>query len=87
MKAKVFLRIGQMRSGKLKIVGGSRPCYDALLGTAHLGTVPVLPTLAFAVEIEFPDALLRQAEQVAAKINIEKKDAVVCGTVLSAKAK
>lgn len=83
MKTKIYIRIGQNKNGKLKVVGGSRPSYDTLLGPPHLGVTSVLPTVAFAVEIEFPDVLLKQAEQVAAKINLDKKNAVVCGTVVA----
>lgn len=72
MKTKIYIRIGQNKNGKLKVVGGSRPSYDTLLGPPHLGVTSVLPTVA-----------LKQAEQVAAKINLDKKNAVVCGTVVA----
>lgn len=84
MKTKIYVRIGKNKNGRLSVVGGSRPSYDSLKSPPHNGTVSVLPTLAFAVELDFPEALLTQAEQVAAKINLEKKNVTVCGTVLAA---
>lgn len=81
MKTKIYIRIGQHKNGRLSASASTKPNYDPLRGTKSYGNAKALPTLAFAVEFEFPDALLKQAEQVAAKINLEKKDAVVCGKI------
>lgn len=88
MKAKIYLRIGLKRKGGFAAAATtSRPNYDALRGTPVYGVTPILPTLAFAVEFEIPETLLRQAEQVAVKINLEGKQVSIGGAIAVPKTK
>lgn len=79
MKTKIYLRIAKNKKGGVATSATTRPTYDPLHSQQY--GKPTFPTVAFAVEFDIPDALFKQAEEVVAKINLEKKNGVVCGKI------
>lgn len=79
MKTKVFLRVAKGSRGVVWHAS-SKPNYLAIEeGNGYAKYA--LPTLAFAVEFDIPEALLNQASEVAAKINLEKKGVTIAGSI------
>lgn len=81
MKTKIHLRIAKNKKGGLAVSATTRPSYEPL-HTQNYGKA-AFPTVAFAVEFDIPDALFKQADEVVAKINLEKKNGVVCGKIMA----
>lgn len=67
-RVKVYVRIAPNRGGRdpYKIEASAAPNYAPLRSAAGR----VLPTAAFAVALEIPDAAFRRAEQVLAEIEL-----------------
>jgi hypothetical protein len=84
MKTKVYLRIAKGSKGS-RVSASPKPCYEPIRNAKSYtsDSDKALPTVAFALELDIPDDLFKQAEQVAAQINLTKKGATVCGTVIS----
>lgn len=83
MKTKIYLRIAQRSRGTFSVSASAKPNYDSLQGNPQrYGRTKALPTLAFGLEIEFPDSLIKQAEQIAAKVNLDSDQAKIFATVL-----
>ncbi len=83
-RVKVFMRIAK--------TGATRgPGYRVAAHTDHARDWPLssgaginerkLPTLAFALILDVPDAAFEQAEQVIAEIRIPEKDLEICAEV------
>lgn len=68
MKAKLYVRAARGRRG-VKVAADNSVRHTALTEVQDRHEV-ALPTVAFAVEVEIPDAMFRQAEQVAARVEL-----------------
>lgn len=79
MKTKIYLRIAKNKKSGIAVSATTRPSHEPL----HAQTYgkAAFPTVAFAVEFDIPDELFKQAEEVVAKINLRKKNGVVCGKI------
>jgi hypothetical protein len=79
VKAKVYMRVGQKSlGGKPSVSGTAKP------NLAPLSDVNgVIPTVAFAVELDIPDALFKQAENVIATIKVDAEKATIAASVPS----
>lgn len=77
MKVKVYMRVAKDRRGRTKVVATSRPSPAPL----HNSDGP-LPTVAFGVELDLPDVMFRQAEQVIATLTIPESEAEIAMEVL-----
>lgn len=83
MKTKIYLRVA--RGGKrshCKVDASSRPNYKPLGLNNYKGEV-FYPTVSFAINIEIPDELFRQAEQEIANIIVGSKKAVINTEILT----
>lgn len=77
MKVKACIRVGRDRQGRHRLVATSKPSHLPL--TKSDGTE--LPTVAFAVEFDVPDAMFRQAEQAIATLVIPESQATIAAEV------
>lgn len=80
MKTKIYMRIAKHPTGRkatYKVHAGTEPDQRPLIGPS----AQVLPTVAFAVEFEIPDAAFRGAEQVIAQINIPESELEIAADV------
>lgn len=79
MKAKVYMRVGRKSNGgKPSVVGTAKPTLAFLRDVNG-----VIPTVAFAVELEIPDALFKQAENVIATIKVDTEKATIAAHIPS----
>lgn len=78
MKARAYLRVAK---------GGGRKGYKIAVGASSSeeplvdGHKYALPTVAFAVDLNIPDELFRQAEKVIAEINVTARQAKIAAEV------
>lgn len=69
MKAKVYLRFAQSETKGFLVRAGNSPSADPII-TPREGKDVALPTVAFAVVLDIPDAAFRRAEAVLAEIEV-----------------
>jgi len=85
MKVKACVRVahgnrGGSRVPVTKVAVTQKPIHDALTYIDGLSSRP-LPTVAFAVEFDIPDAMFKRAEQVIATMTIPEESATVAAVV------
>lgn len=71
MKVRTYIRVGKRSTGRnaFAIDASHKPSSAPLaLGSGHRRKI--LPTVAFAIDLDIPDAAFKQAEQVIAEIKI-----------------
>lgn len=77
MKVKLYMRVAKQRSGfKAAVVtrkASTSPLFDS--------NARALPTIAFALELDVPDGMFRQAEQVIAALKVPESAAVIAADV------
>lgn len=66
MKVRAYLRVGKQRSGKPKVMASSRPSSTPVYDARNT----ILPTIAFAIDLNIPDELFLQAEHVIAELDV-----------------
>lgn len=68
MKTRIYLRVAKNPSGrtKAKVQAGAKPSSVPLTDSSGYE----LPTVAFAIDVDLPDAAFKQAEQVIAELTI-----------------
>lgn len=73
MKVKVYMRLGKRtrrsKYGPAVVEAGVKPSLKPL--SENNGTI--LPTVAFAVELDVPDSAFEQAEKVIAEIEVDEQ--------------
>lgn len=77
MKVKAHIRVARGSNGKAQLAATVKPSTSPL--TMANGTP--LPTIAFTVEFEVPDAMFRHAEQVIATLTIPESQAEILADV------
>lgn len=77
MKAKIHLRIGKSTSGKYVAEANARPNHSPLRDNRKRD----LPTVAFAIMLDIPDAAFKRAEQVIAEVRIPEEDLQIAAEV------
>lgn len=77
MKVKAHIRVAKGSNGKSQLTATVKPSTAPL--TMANGTP--LPTIAFAVVFEVPDAMFRQAEQVIATLTIPESQAQIAADI------
>ncbi len=83
MKAPIYLRIGKGRDG-IKVSASTKPNYALLTELEYtVGCYPTgrtnqvelpIPTTAFAILVEVPDAEFDKANEILAEVRIKKED-------------
>lgn len=88
MKVKAYIRVAHgkntrnSRSAVTKVAVTQKPTNDALTYVdSRLGRHVTMPTVAFAVEFDIPDAMFKRAEQVIATMTIPEESATVAAVV------
>lgn len=77
MNVTAYLRVGYVkRTGHKKVAVGAKPNYTPLMR----GENP-MPTVAFAIALEIPDAMFAHAEQVIATLTVPEEAAAVAAQV------
>ena len=75
MKAKIYLRLGQSESGKIKVMANVNPSNVSLVDNSwHKKPIP---TIAFAVEINLPDDAFEYASKTLAELSVDSFDPCV----------
>lgn len=80
MKARAYVRIAKGVGGGrrgYKFAVSSGPNHEPLTNSHKAA----LPTVAFALDLDIPDELFKQAEKVVAEINITAKQAKIAAEV------
>lgn len=77
MKARAYVRVAKGRSGKPIVTATARASAEPLKDPRGRA----LPTVAFAVELEIPDALFARAEEVIATMIIPEDAAIIAAEV------
>lgn len=83
MKVRAYLRVAKTGRGSrspYKIHASSKPDHRPL-SSGYGRSETVLPTVAFAIDVDIPDKLFKQAEQVIAEITIPEDQAVIAAEV------
>lgn len=77
MKCKVYMRVAKSSGPKgYKVAASIRPNYQALtLGSGY--SERAVPTAAFALELDIPEAIFKRAEQVLAELELDEGDVQV----------
>lgn len=72
MKTKIYLRItNKTGKGKPSVKVSMKPDYSPIESVGYYGRKSKFyPTVAFAVEIDIPDASFKRAEEVVATLNL-----------------
>lgn len=78
MNLRVYLRVAHQPSGKPKVAAGVRPSKLPLYDSS--GNRPI-PTVAFAIDLDLPDAMFRAAERVIAELTVPESAAEVAAKV------
>jgi hypothetical protein len=71
MIVKAYIRVAEGGNGKPRIIATTRSSAEPI--KTQFGAA--LPTVAFAIEFDVPDALFEQAEQVVATVTIPEEAA------------
>lgn len=77
MKAKVYLRVARDDRGKAKVAANVRPNDAPLTDSNNY----VLPTVAFGVVLDIPDALFSRAAEIIATLTIPEDQAHIAAKV------
>lgn len=80
MKTKVYMRIAKHprgRNASYKVEASTKPDQRPLVGSG----ANVLPTVAFAIEFDIPEAAFMTAEQVIAEIKIPEAEVKIAADV------
>lgn len=85
MKATVYVRVGKADRGSVKgrlyVRAGSKPDYAPLENASGF-----VPTVAFAIQIDIPESLFRQAERVIAELDVSETTMKVAAEIQSPEA-
>lgn len=74
MKTKIYLRIATPNGkGKPAVRASLKPDYSPIEASYYKKGI-FYPTVAFAIEIDIPDASFKRAEKVIAQFNLEEGD-------------
>lgn len=77
MKVTAYLRIGYVkRTGHKKLAVNAKPSYVPLARGEN-----AMPTVAFAIALEIPDAAFTRAEQVIAQITVPEEVAAIAADI------
>lgn len=78
MKVRAYMRVAKMASGKAKVDAGRQPNDRPLVASNG----EVLPTVAFAIDLEVPQAMFHRAEQVIATLTIPEEQVEILADVV-----
>lgn len=81
MQVTVYLRVARGLSGKPTVAASVKPNWTPLMSNKGNRDKKALPTAAFALKLDVPNEVMRQAEQVVADINLPAGQAQVCAAV------
>ena len=86
MKAKIYIKVAipsPKSRGGYRVHAGTKPDYTPIqVSTGYRGGVEFRPTVSFAIDLNIPDEMFKQAEQTVATINLEKKNGEITGEIL-----
>lgn len=78
LKVRAYFRVAHdVRTRRTQVQANAKPTTRPLTNTGGA----FLPTVAFAVDLEIPDALFKRAEQVIATLALSDDSAVIAATV------
>jgi hypothetical protein len=77
VRVKTYIRVARQDSGRPRVSAGTRPSDEPLKN----GSGFALPTVAFAIMLDIPDALIDSAEQVIAEVKISEEQATILASV------
>lgn len=80
MRARVFMRVGKAGSRSRKgylVQAGLSPSYEPLSNSVGR----YLPTAMFALDLDIPDEMFEQAQQVLAEIVVNPEDLAIAAEV------
>lgn len=83
MKVKIYLRIGKTKKGVVKVAASNKPNYTPLANQSFSGkyNLVIYPTVMFALVLDLPDDLFKQAEKVIGEIKIDKEKVTIATTI------
>ena len=71
------MRVAKSHNGRVKIAANARPSDEPLKDSNGYA----LPTVSFAIQLDIPDKLIYQAEQVIAELKISEDQARIVAEV------
>jgi hypothetical protein len=80
MKVKTYIRVARNGTRQPIVAANVKPSHKPLSST----TGKPLPTVAFAVEMDVPDAMFKRAEQVLATLTVSESIAAIAAEVSEA---
>lgn len=84
MRTRVYLRVARDKRGKARVVATAKPNHRPLESGSTRGPYDFLPTVAFAMDLDVPDAMFEQASRVVAELTIADDQAVIAAEVRDA---
>lgn len=80
MRVTVYMRLAEGKRG-MRVAASTSPNYEPIYSGQGNWNAKPLPTAAFAIELDVPEALFARAEQVLAEIAIAEDQAEVAAEV------